>query len=680
MRETTARKRLAIALMSMAVLAGCGNTAANNGSNTDAATTVQGTTASYDGTVASQPTDLKMSDLVTFDEEDTASDWSASGATTISLGGSDATISGAGAAAENGSVKITAAGTYILSGTLSDGQIVVEAGEEDRVRLVLNGVDITDSDNAPIYVKSADKTVITLATGTKNTVTDGSTYALEADSDEPTAAIFSKDDLSINGTGSLTVHANDKDGIASKDDLLIAEGTYTIKAADDGIVGKDLIAIKAGTFDIEATGDGMKSSNDKDADKGVIAIGGGTFHIVSGNDGIQAETTLLVDGGTYDLSTGGGIANAVAKTENGPGGGMGGGFGGGRGGRPDGQPMGTPPDMGSDEMLAPPDGGQMNGAAPDEAANAGDSPAAATEDGDSAADAGTEESTSSKSLKAGVNLVINDGDFTIDSAEDTLHSNGAVTVNGGTFGIQSGDDGVHADTVLTIAGGKLDIKSSYEGLEAATIVVSGGEMNVTASDDGVNGSGTNAHVSVSGGSLTVNAGGDGLDSNGDIEMSGGTVIVSGPTNDGNGTIDYDGDFAMTGGLLIGAGSSGMAQSTSEDSSQSAFIMTYSSTQTAGTLVHVEDSQGNTIATFAPAKDYTSFVISSPDLKQGETYTIYSGGTSNGTATNGLYADGAYSGGTKVVEFKLESVSAWINESGVTTANTGHGMGGGGGRR
>ncbi|WFR63896.1 hypothetical protein P9222_06590 [Paenibacillus amylolyticus] len=178
----------------------------------------------------------------------------------------------------------------------------------------------------------------------------------------------------------------------------------------------------------------------------------------------------------------------------------------------------------------------------------------------------------------------------------------------------------------------------------------------------------------------MNAGGDGLDSNGSITMTGGTVIVNGPTDNGNGPLDYDGTFEMSGGYLVAVGSSGMAQGTSDTSTQNAIVMTYTSTQKAGTLVHVEDNTGNNILTFAPVKDYQSVVVSSPDLKADGSYVIYSGGTSTGKAVDGLYTDGTYSGGTQVVAFQSTSNVTWVNESGVTTANTGMGGPGGGGRQ
>ena len=170
-------------------------------------------------------------------------------------------------------MTITAAGTYVVSGSLDDGQIVVDTEDKETVRLVLNGADITCSTSAPIYVKSADKIILILADGTENQVTDGDSYVLEdAESDEPNAAIFSKSDLTINGDGSLIVKANYNDGIASKDDLKIVSGDITVDAVNDAIKGRDCIGVKDGTIKVTAGGDGLQSTNDEDPEKGFICI------------------------------------------------------------------------------------------------------------------------------------------------------------------------------------------------------------------------------------------------------------------------------------------------------------------------------------------------------------------------------------------------------------------------
>ncbi|MEK3663421.1 carbohydrate-binding domain-containing protein [Paenibacillus sp. FSL F4-0236] len=666
--------KIGVLLLCAGLMSAC----SNNNKTVQSETTSSELTSSQSGADSGvQLASAKLSDLVTFDEDDSNTSWTADQSTEIALAGTSALVDGTGAESKDGSVTITAAGTYVLSGKLSDGQIVVNNQDEGIVHLVLNGVNITNSDSAAIDIKEAGKVIITLEDGTENSVSDGATYVYADDTtDEPSAAIFSKADLTINGTGKLSVSANYNDGITSKDDLKIMNGTLEIQAADDGIVGKDLVAVQDGSISITAEGDGMKSTNDTETDKGFLAIAAGTFDIKAGNDGIQAETVLVIDGGTYTVVTGGGSENGEVKTgDQGAGMGMRGDRGQGTGGQA----------PGTSETSTP--------ATKPEA-----KPEITTTEAPTTTTTTESEIPSTKGLKAGGDISVNNGTFNIDSADDAVHSNSNVAIADGEFNIKTGDDGIHADALVAISGGKIDITKSYEGIEGANIEISGGEAHVVASDDGVNVAGGNNEATVgggpqeqdqfsdaaanvltiSGGTLTVDATGDGLDSNGSIVMSGGTVIVNGPTNGGNGALDYDGSFEQSGGILIAVGSSGMAQATSDTSNQHAVSMTFPQIQKAGTLVHLEDSEGNTILTFAPSKDYQSLVMSSPDLKDGGSYTLYSGGTSTGSEANGLYTDGEYTGGTKVVAFEITSSVTWLNESGVTTANTNQGPGGGGG--
>lgn len=686
MKKYRTASRIGMVLLCAAVVTACSANAASlsNTSNNGNITVASGQ-RNISGTV--QPASVKTADLVTWDEEDTVTAWTAAGSTAITLTGTSAAADGAGATVQGGTVTITEAGTYVLSGTLSDGQIIVDEQAKGTVRLVLNGAHLTDSDNAPIYIKEAGKVVITLQEGTDNSVTDGAAYVFaDGAEDEPGAAIFSKADLTVNGTGKLTVTGNYNDGITGKDDLKIMSGTIEVQAADDGIVGKDMIAIQDGYITVHAEGDGLKSTNEKDAAKGFIAIAAGTFDITAGNDGIQAETAVVIDSGAYTLVTGGGQENAEVKTgdQGGPGMGGGGGFG-------QRSEDGAIPAPGEAEGTPP----QMDAAPEADIPQAAESGTAAAVQTDTTAAAETE-SVSTKGLRAGGDLTINGGSFKINSADDAVHSNSSISVTDGEFQISTGDDGIHADALVFLSGGTLDITKSYEGIEGADITISGGEIHVTASDDGVNvaggndtntAAGTQAQdsfsstgsnlLTISGGTLTVDAAGDGLDSNGSVTMTGGTVIVNGPENSGNGALDYDGTFNITGGFLIAAGASGMAQAPGEDSGQYSVSMEFAATQQAGTLVHLEDADGKTILTFAPAKSFQSVVVSSPELKEGS-YTIYTGGSSTGTAADGLYTEGEYSGGTKFVAFDITGSVTWVNASGVTTGGSGMGGPGGGG--
>ena len=555
----------------------------------------------------------------------------------ISLEGDSINTEGSGISVDGSTATITAAGTYQISGTLNDGQIRVDASDKDEVEIILDRASITNSTSAPIYILGAKEVKIKLAEGSINTVTDGSNYLFtDEDSDEPNAAIFSKSDLTIKGSGSLTVNANYNNGIASKDDLDIKNGVITINAVNDGLKGKDSIEIEDATITINAGADGIQSTNDSDAEKGFITIDSGIINITAELDGIQAETNLTVNGGTITLLTGGGSVNSSTSNDNW------------------GQQRGGPgmDNQTNDETLE-----------------------------------------SMKGLKAGVNLTVAGGTINIDSADDALHSNDSLTIDGGDISIASGDDGMHADTSLVINNGNIVIGKSYEGIESANITINDGNIEITASDDGINVAGGNDgsaingrpgqgnfamsgnyYLYLNGGYIVIDAGGDGLDSNGSIEMNAGKVIVYGPTNSGNGPTDYMGTFNINGGFIVAVGSSGMAQSASDTSTQYSLLYNYESVQSAGTILHIGSQDGENIITLVPTKEYQSILFSSPDLANGVTYNLYSGGSQSGSEVDGLYVDGSYSGGSVVTSFTISSI---VTREGAASNMM---MGGGGGGR
>ena len=275
-----------------------------------------------------------------------------------------------------------------------------------------------------------------------------------------------------------------------------------------------------------------------------------------------------------------------------------------------------------------------------------------------------------KGLKAGVDLTITGGAITISAFDDALHSNGTLTINGGDIEAATGDDGVHADNALTINGGTLYLSESYEGLESQIITINDGTIHLIASDDGINatdGSGdqmgggmgsfgaSDNYVYIHGGYLFMDAGGDGLDSNGNFEMTDGIVLVNGPTNNGNGPLDYMSSFKITGGFLVAVGSAGMAQAPSEDSTQYSVMQILNNVQAAGTMVHIETAAGEDVLTFLPTKEYQSVLISSPELQNGESYVVYTGGSSTAMPIDGLYTDGDYTPGTQFASFTITSI-------------------------
>jgi len=222
-------------------------------------------TSSNAATVTDSTTNVKTSPAVTvtyepiaveYESEDLDDSVNTATAASITLEGDTIRFEGTGAEVNGSTVTITAAGTYAISGTLNDGQIIVNTQDKEKVVLLLNNANISNASSAPIFVQNAEKTVITLAEGTENVITDGSAYVLEAGATEPNAAIFSNDDLTINGGGALTVNANYRNGIATDDDLKITGGIITVNAVNDGLKGKSSIAVKDASITVSAGGDG----------------------------------------------------------------------------------------------------------------------------------------------------------------------------------------------------------------------------------------------------------------------------------------------------------------------------------------------------------------------------------------------------------------------------------------
>jgi len=532
-------------------------------------------------------------------------------ATAIMLNGDAIRVVGEGVTVTGKTATVTEAGAYTLSGALVEGQIIVDVADEGLVRLVLNGVDIRNSSGAAINVVKAESVLIVLADNTENYLADGANYVFaSADTDEPNAALFSASDLTIAGQGALTVQGNYNDGIASKDGLIIAGGALTVTAVDDGIRGKDYLVVQGGALNITAQGDGLKADNEEDATKGYILVEAGTLNITAGGDAIEAQTDVSIVDGAFNLTAGGGSNSRVAETE------------------------------------------------------------------------------SAKGIKAGVSLNIDGGAFVISTADDALHSNASLTINGGVYTLSTGDDGLHADAVLTINGGDIAIMQSYEGLESAVITVNAGEIHIVASDDGINvaggadGSGLwpggqqgggfgqdtftytgDYYLYVNGGYMVVEAAGDGVDVNGAVEMTDGVILVNGPTAQMNGALDYEASFNLMGGLIVAAGSSGMAQAPGSASGQASVLIYFTATQPAGTLVHIQNSLGEDVLTFAPSKDFQSLVFSSAELVNGETYEIYLGGGSTGAGVDGLYSGGEYQPGAAYATFSISGAVTTVGVGG-----------------
>ncbi len=564
----------------------------------------------------------------------------ADGSITLSPDGSTSTD--ASVLIDGQNVTITQEGTYQIAGTLDDGALIVESGENAKITLVLGGVSIKNTTGAAIQIGTADDVTIELEEGTTNVLQSGEEVdiATATEGEEASGgALQSKVDLKIKGKGSLTVLGYLNNGIHCTKDLKIKNGNISVTALGHGIKGKNSVTVSGGTVTVTSGKDGITSDETENEEKGFVTIEDGEIIITSAGDGVSAETTLTVTGGVISIISGGGSANAQQKTDN------------------------------------------MRG----------------WWDFDNSAS--DDNSASCKGLKAGKALVISGGSITIDAQDDALHTDGDMTISGGECILSTGDDGAHAALSLTVLGGKITVLTSYEGLEANQITLAGGELDITASDDGINANGgsdgfsggfgggfgggrggmggsfggrrndTNNHsgdmtppdgnapsgnpptmpgqdaadstttddtadkqpvLLITGGKITVNADGDGLDSNGNLRVEGGDITINGPANGGNGALDIGtengGSGVIAGGTLIALGTSSMAENFDSTSTQCAFLVTMNSFG-AGETITITDSQGTVLYTGVTVKSANSVVFSSPDLTVGETYTVTIGSIS-----------------------------------------------------
>lgn len=465
----------------------------------------------------------------------------ADGSITLSPDGSTSTD--ASVRIDGQTVTITQAGTYQIAGTLGDGALIVESAENAKITLVLGGVSIKNTTGAAIQIATADDVTIELAEGTTNVLQSGEEVDIAAATEGEEAsggALQSKVDLKIKGKGSLTVLGYLNNGIHCTKDLKIKNGNISVTALGHGIKGKNSVTVSGGTVTVTSGKDGITSDETENEEKGFVTIEDGEIIITSAGDGVSAETTLTVTGGVVSIISGGGSANAQQKTDN------------------------------------------MRG----------------WWDFDNSAS--DDNSASCKGLKAGKALVISGGSITIDAQDDALHTDGDMTISGGECILSTGDDGAHAALSLTVLGGKITVLTSYEGLEANQITLAGGDLDITATDDGINANGGSNGFSggfgggfgggrggmggsfggrrndtnnqsgdmtppdnnnmtlpdnsnmqtpsddttdkqpvllITGGKITVNADGDGLDSNGNLRVEGGDITVNGPSNGGNGALD-----------------------------------------------------------------------------------------------------------------------------------------------
>ncbi len=559
---------------------------------------------------------VSMSEEELFSDRDLDASYDASTAETITLSGTTATVSGSGAEvgqASDGSPVITVKkeGTYVVSGSLTDGQILVDVGDEDKVQLVLSGVTMSNDDSACIFVKNADKVFITLSEGTTNTLSDAGKEYTETDKDSTVdGVIYAKDDVTFNGTGTLKITAGYKHGIVGKDDLKFIEGTYEVTAVKKGITANDSIRVKDGSFTIDAGDDGLHTSNGDEDGKGYIYIGSGTYQIKSGDDGIHAETDLLIKDGTINITESKeGLEGYTVTIDN-----------------------GDITIVASDDGINAA-GGSTNTNDKTEGNAAGKSKdnvtgKSADKDKDKDKSADSQEQDSTKT--------------TGDTAEGDLDPSEALGQNGQMPNIQNGE-------MPNFQDGQMPNSQDGEMPEMPNGGFGGGKGNFGGFGGRKGGFGgfesdENAVITINDGKIYVNAGGDGLDSNGSITINGGVIYVDGPTNAGNAALDMGTEMLVNGGTVVAAGSTGMDEDFSTGSKQYSIKYNFSSTQSAGTEVQLLDSTGVAIMKYTPSKEYSSVILSSKDITDG-TYTIKAGSTEETvTVSSTVTTAGTASGG------------------------------------
>ena len=573
MRESYVKRALALLLAALLLTAasGCGQGTGESAAPESAASSLPEPSAQT----------VEASEPVPQEPED-------DGITRITLADGNIQIDGKGAGVEKGLDKVTikSGGVYYLTGTLTNGRVVIKANPADAVELVLDGVDITSAGNDAIFCKKAGTFQITLAEGSENILTSGSQEFLDAflrgetfepvddetlildetgnvveqePEDEPEseeeivseeedlllksqkAAIYSKAPLYITGGGSLRVKGYIKSGIQSRQALLLDAAEISLESIGDGIKAKDLITIDAGAYDIRSYGDAISTDHD-----------------------------MEIKGGVINILTGEGSASVEMKSEFG--------FGG---------PWGWNRDL-------------------DDTATG-----------------------SQKGIKAEGYLTVSGGEITVDAADDAVHCGTLATFSGGALELASGDDGVHADQELVFDGGTVHVSYCYEGIEAPHITVNDGDISVTTNDDGFNAGGDAWEelptVTLNGGNIYVNSAGDGLDSNGDLTINGGVIRVDGPSDSMNAALDTGaengGKLLVNGGELIVLGLSGMMEVPEEASEQVNVSVVFTSYFGEGSEIVVTDSSDKEVLRFTAIKRGNAVQVSGPDLKLNETYTF-----------------------------------------------------------
>ena len=520
---------------------------------------------------------VSVADIVT--DRDLEGTWEEDGATKISLSDDGCAVDGAGAVADGTTVTITAGGTYVLTGQMSAGQVVVNADGE-KVQLVLDGASVTSTDSAAILVRAAKKVWLTLADGTQNKIATSGSFA-EDDEYSIDGAVWCKSDLTINGTGALTVSSAEGHGIVCKDELALVSGDVEVEAARHAVQAQDAACVVAGTWSLTAGTDGIHCGDDDDAEKGSVLIVGGTVSIDAASDGVDAANVLEVDGGEVTVSAGDdGLHSERALQVDG------------------GTVTVTKSYEGLEGSTVTVNGGVIDVTSSDDGVNAAGDPT-----GDSSAEA-ADAGAFGPEAAAG-------------QPEDPM--------GGGRAPAGDGRAPEDADAQAPTSTGQVPAGSGGQAPEDAggQAPGAGGDMDYDST----------AQVTINGGKLTIQAGGDGIDSNGDLTVTGGETYVFGPASDGDGSLDFAGTGTITGGVVMCAGSSGMAQNFGDASTQGSMLV--SASGQAGDAIQLVDEDGNVVASCEARTSYSCVLVSAPGVESGKTYTLTCGDASTEITMDGL---------------------------------------------
>ena len=557
-----------VTLLAALALTGCSTTSNALASGTTAADSSVGTTATTSSATATDTaasnssfsTNVKSGEKLDVDTHYSEQDlsWDTSSETAIDLSNPTATD---GVTVEDGTLTITKAGTYKLSGEYQ-GQIKVETADSDAVRLVLDNANITNSSGAALNVVNADEVILYSASGTTNTISDGADYTATGE-DDPDAVVYSKAYLTIAGEGTLKVNGNHEDGIYTSDGLVIASGTLEVNAANTGIKGKDYVDILGGTINVTAQQDGIKSTNDTDEGKGWTRLSNGTVTVNAGDDGFKASRVVEISGGSLTVEQS---------------------------------------DEGIEAQYINVSGGDVNVTSADDGMNA--------------------------SLKTSDSESTDSSANTSDAANQQQNNQQQGSLPGGQ---QNGTSNQQQQGTGQPPQGQPPAMSgtSQDGTSQNGTTGTGQQGMGQPPQGGMPGGGggtfevIDAAINVSGGHVTVNAEGDGIDSNGVTTLSGGTLIVNGPSQGGNAALDTNGDLLLNGATVLSGSTADMFEAPSTNSTSGYLKLTNSSGFEQGSTVQVADSSGKVVANYKVTKSNVQLVlVSSSSIVKGQSYTAY----------------------------------------------------------